>query len=79
MVQGALSSNRAPGQNIPSEYSQNLEVQPEAFMEDDNSDEDIGKDGGINFDNYGSDEKNDEEELVGGNSNELIDLGSQGS
>lgn len=56
------------------DYSQNLEAEPDAFMEDeDNSDEDIGKSTSLNYD---SDEKNEEEIVDGGNGSELIDLGS---
>jgi len=85
LVQGALSSNRGPpsgGPHMNSQYSSNLEQQPDAFLEDDdNSDEDIGKPmKGLDYD---SDDKNDEE-LMGGMSSapahsELIDLGSSGT
>jgi hypothetical protein len=74
MVQGALAKSRAPPAiNVPGDYSQNLEAQPDAFMEDDdNSDDDIGKNTGLNYD---SDEKNDEEQVDTGSGSELIDLG----
>jgi len=79
MVQGAMSSNRGPPASggMHSQYSSNLEAQPEAFMEDDNSDEDIGKPNTLDYD---SGDGNDEE-LLGGTttgSSELIDLGSEG-
>jgi hypothetical protein len=70
-----LSSNRGPNAGIPSDYSQNLDAQPEAFDDDeDNSDDDIGKSSGLNFND--DDDKNDDEELINAGNNELIELGS---
>jgi hypothetical protein len=62
MVSGALTSNTGPNRNMShQQYSQNLEAEPEAFLEDDdNSDDDIGKPMNQGLD-YDSDEKNDEE------------------
>lgn len=78
MVNSAMSSNRGPHQNTHrhAEYSSNLDAQPEAFIEDDdNSDDDVGKpmNSGLNYD---SDDKNDEELVVGASTaqSELIDL-----
>jgi hypothetical protein len=42
-------------------YSSNLEAQPEAFMEDDDSDDDIGKQKDEIDLNYDSDEKEDDD------------------
>jgi len=65
-------------------YSSNLEAQPDAFMEDDDSDDDIGKQKDDIDLNYDSDEKQDDEDLiaVGGTtegSSELISLDSTDS
>lgn len=59
-------------------YGQNLEAAPDAFMEDDDSGDDIGnKPSGLNYD---SDEHNDEENIaIAGQSSELIDLGGSSS
>lgn len=83
MVSGAPTSNTGPNRNMSSQqYSQNLEAEPEAFLEDDdNSDDDIGKPMGQGLD-YDSDEKHDEEaspNINQNNSGELIDLGSSNS
>jgi hypothetical protein len=61
-------------------YSSNLDQQPDAFMEDDDSDDDIGKQKDDIDLNYDSDEKNDDE--VGTSTEgatELISLDSSDS
>jgi len=63
-------------------YSSNLEAKPEAFMEDDDSDDDIGKQKDEIDLNYDSDEKIDD--LIGDSSStevvsELISLDSMDS
>jgi hypothetical protein len=78
MVQGAMSSNIGGiggGSAAPAGYSNDMDRQPEAFMDDDNSDDDIGKpmNSGLAYD---SDEKDEEE--MGGGGGELIDLGGGG-
>lgn len=73
MVSGAITSNRPPA-----EYSQNLNAQPDGFMmDDDNSDEDIGK---LNIGGNNFDDKNDDELVpTSSGNNELIDLGGSTS
>lgn len=79
MVSGVMSSNTQARSEPNSQYSTNLDSQPEAFGEDeDNSDEDIG--GGKGGLNYDSDDKNDDNELItSANQSELIDLGGGSS
>jgi len=77
IVSGVLtssSSQRAQSQSHQG-YGQNLEAAPDAFMEDDDSGDDVGKLGGDSGLNYDSDDKNDEESVAVGQSSELIDLG----
>ena len=62
-------------------YSSNLDQQPDAFMEDDDSDDDIGKQKDDIDLNYDSDEKNDDD-LIGTSTEggtELISLDSSDS
>jgi len=77
LVSGVMTSNssqRTSASTGNQGYGQNLEAAPDAFLEDDDSGEDIGnKPGGLNYD---SDEAADEENIaLGGQSSELIDLG----
>lgn len=76
--------NQDQGFEMGPGYSSNLEAQPEAFMEDDDSDDDIGKQKDDIDLNYDSDEKPDDDDLiaVGGTtegSSELISLDSSDS
>ena len=76
-------SNADQGFEMGPGYSSNLEAQPEAFMEDDDSDDDIGKLKDEVDLNYDSDEKADDDLIaVGGSSDgatELISLDSTDS
>lgn len=64
-------------------YSSNLDAQPDIFMEDDDSDEDIGRQKDDIDLNYDSDEKKDEDLIGISNSTEgateLISLDSSNS
>ena len=65
-------------------YTSNLEAQPDGFMEDDDSDEDVGRQKDDIDLNYDSDEKSNEEDLIGiskstDGSTELISLDSSSS
>jgi len=75
MVQGAMGNANIGGigGGAPAGYTNDMDSQPEAFMDDDNSDDDVGKpmNSGLAYD---SDEK-DEEEMGGAGGGELIDLG----
>lgn len=77
------NSNREQGYEMGPGYTSNLEAQPDAFMEDDDSDEDIGRQKDDIDLNYDSDEKNDED-LIGiskstEGTTELISLDSSNS
>lgn len=81
---GNRSNDRDQGFEMGPGYSSNLEAQPEAFMEDDDSDDDIGKQKDDIDLNYDSDEKPEDDDLiaVGGTtegSSELISLDSSDS
>jgi hypothetical protein len=77
------NSNREQGYEMGPGYTSNLEAQPDAFMEDDDSDEDVGRQKDDIDLNYDSDEKNDED-LIGiskstDGSTELISLDNSSS
>jgi hypothetical protein len=59
------NSNNDQGFEMGPGYSSNLDAQPEAFMEDDDSDEDVGRQKDDIDLNYDSDEKSNDEDLIG--------------
>ena len=78
------NSNRDQGFEMGPGYTSNLEAQPDGFMEDDDSDEDVGRQKDDIDLNYDSDEKSNEEDLIGiskstDGSTELISLDSSSS